>query len=321
MMPNETPQAPTLPDLSDLNRQDWEIGLRDLGAELGEYIEIDADHHVLQLGRGDRLLVTFEAAADIRNNQDLGLPQGLVLARELDATVLVVLCMRPTWFRAAAVYAFFDALTDEGVFDDYEHVCFFGAGLGGYAAAAFSVAAPGADVIAISPQATLDPRLTEWDPRFVGMRRRSFNDRYGYAPAMAEAARHVLVLYNPDEELEAMHAALFARPSDPAGITRFRCRHMGRDLPSMLADLRILPRMVRLALHAELDLPAFARLYRERRNHAPYLRTLLAETEELDRPKLITWLAGSVLTRKQMPVMRRALERVAARADSASAAQ
>ncbi|MEM1102332.1 MAG: phosphoadenosine phosphosulfate reductase [Pseudomonadota bacterium] len=322
MMPKDSPQPRPLPDLSELNRQDWQTALRAHCEDVGDYIELDPDHHIIQVGSGARLLVTFESASDIRNNHDLALPHGLTLAREdLDATVMVVLCQRPTWFRAPSIYAFFDALTDEGVFDDYDHVCFFGAGLGGYAAAAFSVAAPGADVIAISPQATLDPRLTEWDPRFVGMRKRSFSDRYGYAPEMAQAARHLLVLYNPDEELEAMHAALFARPSDPTGLTRFRCRYMGRDLPSVMEDLRILPDAIKLGLDGKLDLTRFAQLFRRRRDYAPYLRQLLKEVEELDRPKLITWLAGSSLKRKPMPAMRRALKRVAEREKSASAAE
>jgi hypothetical protein len=50
-----------------------------------------------------------------------------------------------------------------GFFDDFDQVVFYGAGQCGYAAAAFSVATPGATVVAIQPQATLDPRVTEWD--------------------------------------------------------------------------------------------------------------------------------------------------------------
>ncbi|MEM1374442.1 MAG: phosphoadenosine phosphosulfate reductase [Pseudomonadota bacterium] len=304
-MPN-TSKDQALPDLSELSRAEWGASLRTLVEARGDYIELDADHHVLQLGDGDRLLVTFESAHDIRNDQDDALPYGLKMAEKLNVSVIVVMCMTPTWFRADTMYDFFDMLTDEGVFEGFEHVCFFGAGLGGYAAAAFSVAAPGADLVVISPHATLDPRVTEWDPRFPSARRRSWTDRYAFAPEMAEAARHALVLYNPDEDLDAMHAALFARPS----ISRFRCRHMGKDLPGALSDMRILDDVLDLALKKELTAKSFAQLYRRRRDYGPYLRALLLETEDQDRTKLTTWIVGNVLPRKNMPRMRRAQERL-----------
>ncbi|MEM6479554.1 MAG: phosphoadenosine phosphosulfate reductase [Pseudomonadota bacterium] len=299
-------QDQALPDLSELSRPDWDHALRALAEARGEYIELDADHHVIQAGSGDQLIVTFESAHDIRNIQDNSLPYGLTLAQSLNVSVIIVICLRPTWFRAPAVFSFFDALTDDDVFESYDDVLFFGAGLGGYAAAAFAVAAPGCNVLAISPQATLDPRVTEWDPRFISARRRSFTDRYGFAPEMAEAAQQTTVLYNPDDDLEAMHSALFARP----GITRFRCRHMGRDLVTALEELGILDATVSAALNTDLTTESFARLYRKRRDYGPYLRALLTEIEDQDRPKLVSWLAANVLARRNMPRMRRALERV-----------
>ncbi|MEM8592907.1 MAG: phosphoadenosine phosphosulfate reductase [Pseudomonadota bacterium] len=292
--------------MSDLQRSQWAAALRELVESYGDYIELDADHHVLQVGSGDKLLVTFESAHDIRNSQDDALPYGLKLARDLDASVMTIICHRPTWFRAPQVYDFFDAMTDEEVFESFEHVVFYGVGLGGYAAAAYSVAAPGSDVVVISPHATMDPRLTEWDPRFASARRRSFTDRYGFAPEMAEAARHVMVLYNPDDDLDAMHSALFARP----GVTRFRCRHMGRDLAAALEDIGVIDDALRLALDEELTLTSFAGLYRRRRDYPIYLRALLTETEDQDRTKLTAWLAGNVYPRKKMRRMRLALERI-----------
>lgn len=306
-----------LPDLSELNWSDWAEALQSHVEATGDYLVLDEDHHVIHVGTGDRLLVTFESAHDIRNNADLAQPFGLTIAREIDASVMVVLCQRPTWFRAQSVYDFFDELTDQSVFDDFDHVLFYGAGLGGYAAAAFSVSVPGSDVFVISPHATLDPRMTEWDPRFTSLRKRSFNDRYGYAPDMVEAARHTMVLYNPDDDLDAMHSALFARPC----VTRFRCRYFGNDIASPLEELGVLAEAIKLGLAGTLSVESFSKVYRKRRDFGPYLRKLLTEVEDLDRPKLTTWLASSVLTRKKMKCMRLAMERVNARASSTDAAQ
>lgn len=314
MVDEKAQEMREFPDLSGTSEEAWQLGLRDYVRASGDYIALDDAHVVLQAGDGDKLLVTFEHAADIRKNNERAMPFGLSAAEALGVCVVTVLCLQPTWYRAPAVYEFFDALTDDGVFEDFDHVLFYGVGMGGYGAAAFSVAHPGSDVIVVSPQATLDPRVTEWDPRFPSMRKRSFTDRYGFAPDMCGASRHTLVLYNPDEDLNAMHAALFARP----GITRFRCRHMGRNIHGALADLDILHQVMALGLEAQLDLLSFAQLYRRRRDYAPYLRALLSETEDQDRPKLTLWLAGSVLPRKNMPRMRRALERLSADAQSAA---
>ncbi|MEM1235867.1 MAG: phosphoadenosine phosphosulfate reductase [Pseudomonadota bacterium] len=305
------------PDFAELPRDVWPKAVRDYAFEVGDYIELDEDHAVIQVGDGDRLIVTFESAHEVRQSQEDAIPLGFKLAKKMNASVITVLAKRPTWYRSSAVYGFFDHLTDEGIFEAYDHVMFYGAGMGGYGAAAFSVASPGADVIAISPQATLDARMTDWDPRFTSMRRRSFTDRYGYAPDMIEGARHALVIYNPDDDVEAMHATLFARP----GVTRFRCKHMGRDIEASLMDVGALTKAIELASQGKMSLRTFAKLYRARRNSAIYLKNLLVECQDKDRPKLITWLASTVLQHRRMPIMRRALAQANSRLEAADAAE
>ena len=62
------------------------------------------------------------------------------------------------------------------------------------------------------------------------MRRLDFTSRYGYAPDMLDAAGKAFVLYDPMDRLDAMHAALFARPN----VTLLRLRHMGAALQGAL---------------------------------------------------------------------------------------
>ncbi|MEJ6745505.1 MAG: hypothetical protein QNK98_01850 [Yoonia sp.] len=50
-------------------------------------------------------------------------------------------------------------MIDDGFFEDFYNVLFYGTHGGTYAAAAYSVAAPGCTVLALRPQATLDPRI------------------------------------------------------------------------------------------------------------------------------------------------------------------
>lgn len=86
------------------------------------------------------MLVTFEAVEHIRNTYDSGEPVGFELVREAGWSHLFLLTAADIWFRDAAVYEFFDKLSDDSFFDAYHRVVFYGANLFGYAAAAFSVA-------------------------------------------------------------------------------------------------------------------------------------------------------------------------------------
>ena len=62
---------------------------------------------------------------------------------------LSILSEGESWFRENRIYGYFDRLIDDGFFEDFQTVVFHGSQAAGYAACAFSVAAPGATVLAI----------------------------------------------------------------------------------------------------------------------------------------------------------------------------
>ncbi|MGA1613547.1 MAG: glycosyltransferase family 2 protein [Lutimaribacter sp.] len=197
-----------------------------------------------------------------------------------------------------------DALIDDGFFEQFDTVLFYGAGPGGYAACAYSVSAPGARVLAVQPQATLDPRIAEWDGRFAHMRRTDFSSRYGYAPDMVDAAEQAILVYDPAEELDAMHVALFTR----ANVVKLRMRFMGTALQGDLWRMNILmPSLLALA-EGRLDHGAFARLYRRRREYGNYLRSLLGVLDQRQRPGLTVHLCRHAVATIGAPRFRRRLE-------------
>lgn len=240
------------------------------------------------------------------------MPLGYRVAQAHGWSHLCVIAEAEKWYRDRAVYGFFDRLVDDAFFEDFDRVVFYGAGMGGYAAAAYSVTAPGAQVVAIQPQATLDPEVTEWDPRFAQMRRLDFTDRYGYAPDMTEGAGEVMVAYDPQRNLDAMHAALFTRPQ----TTKLRCRNLGPNVELELARMGILDEMLTLACQGRLDAAAFNRLYRARRGHQPYLIRMLARLDPAQRPCLAALWCRAALQRQEHPRLRRTLERAQAILDA-----
>ncbi|MEL7163870.1 MAG: phosphoadenosine phosphosulfate reductase [Pseudomonadota bacterium] len=281
------------PDLADLPKGGWLTRLAQVAEDDGFFNALGRRHFAAHVRRGDTLLVTFETVQGMRALSDTSEPIGWSMVRNAGWSHLLLASDGDTWFRDRAVFGLFDNLIDHGFFDEFDTVLFYGAGPCGYAAAAYSVAAPGARVITVQPQATLDPRITEWDDRFTDMRRTDFTSRYGYAPDMLDACDHAYVLYDPSETLDAMHAALFTR----TGVTKLRLRHMGDAIQSALMEMDVLTALFIQAASGTLDEAAFATLYRARRDNRGYLRRVLAATDARDTPGLSQWLCQNVTGR------------------------
>lgn len=295
--------SPLDQSLADLSLDEWKAGLVAQTDETGMWQDLGDRHFATFVDQSSTLLVTFETVQGIRSLSDTAQPLGFDLVKAQGWSHLCLISDGDTWFRDARVYGLFDRLIDDGFFEDFDRVVFYGAGPCGYAAAAFSVAAPGATVVAVQPQATLDPRMTEWDDRFVEMRRTSFTDRYGYAPDMLDAADEAFVLYDPYQKLDAMHAALFER----SNVKRIRMPFMGGALQSRLIQMDILYEILSLAGADKLTPMVFHRLLRARRKNRPYLRALQGYLDEHDRGYLGVLLSRNVVSRMRAPGFRQHL--------------
>lgn len=297
--------------LAGLKKPAWLGKLQEISEETGFFEPLGKRHFAAFADLDETLIVTFESLQGIQALSETAQPLGWEVAREHGWSHLALISDGDTWFRDEAVFAMFDQLIDDGFFEEFDRVVFYGAGPCGYAAAAFSVAAPGATVLAVQPQATLDPRITEWDDRFIEMRRTCFLDRYGYGPDMIDAADQAYIFYDPREDLDAMHAALFTRPN----VTKLRMPNMGDALQTELLTMDLLFTVLSQAGRGSFSATAFAELYRARRNHPSYLRGLLARLDVQDRPYLATMLCRNVVGRMHAPRIRRrldALEKAAA---------
>lgn len=274
-----TSAPPTTPR-TDQTRASWLDAMDHCGEEMGYFQPLGAAHWGLFCDEGPQLLVGFESLSSILGQgpegRDAPAQAPLPLTQQIAAargwSSLTLIAEGPTWFRDPAVWAFFDRLVDDAFFEDFDRVVFHGAGMGGYAAAAHAVAAPGCTVLALAPQATLDPELTEWDRRFPAARRLDFNSRYGFAPDMTDGCARLFVLYDPLSQVDAVHAALFRG----SHVTRLRARGAGRDPAAELSRLNILRPLIDAACTGTLSAHRFARLWRARRESAHLIGRLAA---------------------------------------------
>ena len=259
-------------------------------------VEAIGARHFAYCLQGNRrvLLVTFENIQRARREVLDGGPRGLSLVQPWGWSLLSLLSVDDTWYRDRDVFDYFDELAAAGYFEAFDRVVFYGSGpSSAYAAAAFSVAAPGAVVLAISPQATLDPRRAGWDDRFPEMRRTRFDTRYGYAPDMLQACERAFILYDPESRLDAVHAALF----DAEHVSTIALRGLGPHLEQELMAMGILPRILGVAAAGTLSRAVVSKLYRKRRNNGHWLNGLAHRLTHRNRPWLTAVACRSILRR------------------------
>ncbi|MDJ1007238.1 MAG: phosphoadenosine phosphosulfate reductase [Paracoccaceae bacterium] len=298
------PEKLHLPDT--LSDAEWLDRMDEIGTERGYYSALGKKHVAVFGDNGSRvLLVTFESLAHIRAGAPDGAPLGFEFADPRGWSHLSLIARRETWFRSPHVWRFFDRQIDSGFFEEFDRVVFYGAGMGGYAAAAYSVAAPGAAVIAVAPQATLSPARARWDERFTDKRGKDFTSRYGYAPDMLDAADTAYIVHDPAETEDAMHAALFGG----AHVHQILYRRGGAG--AIDADLRamgVLERVFEDAAAGGLAPISFHAALRRRRAHTPWLRAAMARVLAADRPYLTGLFARAALRRQPVPRFAKVLE-------------
>ncbi len=295
--------------LAGLDWDEWLGKLQGITDEDGYAERLGPRHAAVLVEKKPTLVVTFETHQSINSLSSAGHPIGWEMIKALGWSHLCMVSNGETWFRDPYVYSYFDRLVDDGFFEDFDQVIFYGAGSCGYAAAAFSITSPGAQVLVVQPQASLASQFAQWDRRFRHMRRTSFTDRYGYAPDMLEAAAQAVVLYDPDIIEDAMHATLFDLPN----ITRFRMRNMGVNIEASLVRMNLLQRMIAQLGANKLDHRRIARMFRCRREDSQYQFNLLRRLTTANRPYLVMLLAGKVLEQREAPPYRKAYQMARAR--------
>lgn len=300
--PQEAAEAADPALAAKTDRAAWLAMMDRLGEDAGYFISLGSRHWAFFVDESPILLVTFERIEAIMARPGQ-MPLGHELARTKGWSHLCLIADGDTWYRDKRVYGYMDRLVDEAFFEDFDTVVFMGAGMEGYAAAAYSVAAPGCTVLAINPRATLDPALAGWDGRARKARRLDFNSRYGYAPHMLEGARQAFVLYDPTVNEDAMHAALF----HDSHVLQLRLPRLGGRVDWALDHMQLFKPLVDAAVDGRLNRASFARLWRARRNFGPYLRQLLTELEAGGRTALQIRLCRNVTERLNAPRFRKRL--------------
>ncbi len=246
----------------------------------GGFCRIMAHHVAAFLPDGHRrLVVTFDNLASDRE-KERRYPWGHAFLADKGWDILGIMALRFDWFRHADVWDLFDELHDNGFFKGYDHVAFYGASMGAYGALTFAAAAPGCTVVAFAPQSSLDRQVVPFERRYqvVG----DWTGRYADAADGARAAGRVYIGFDPRMKPDVAHV----RRLDGPNVVQLRMAGVGHKVPPALQRMGILKPVALAALEGTLELSAFQRMYRARRQSIPWVIGLLERAAKQKHARL-----------------------------------
>jgi hypothetical protein len=260
--------------------------------DMGGFL-LELDHHVLTWlpGRGERLVVSFDNLAAVRETKDRIIwGQKFLMAQGHD--ILGLQIKRRDWYRDPGIITALTDLRDDGFFRRFPAVSMYGSSMGGFGALAFAPLAPGCTVMAFAPQRSLDPALCPFETRYRHARQTTdWSLPFGDAAEGLRAAARAYIAFDPTLPDDRLHAEALAAPN----VTFLPMRHMGHKLPPGLLKMGLLKTISQLAFDARLEPHDFARLMRARRDSIPWRADFLARCKARGHLRL-----GLALAEKMM---------------------
>lgn len=283
-----------------------------IGAAEGFYRD-DEHASVLYRERGDRLAVTFCNLASFEYEPDVRLPWLSQLIEDRGWSHLGVMAQRKDWYRNAGTPRLMQVLAQEGLFGTFEQVLFTGTSMGAFGALVYSAFAPGSDILAFSPQSTLNTDIAPFETRYPWPRRK-FNwtdPDYLDAVQYVGTARRAMVIYDPMVPEDKAHVArLEGGPVEPVA-----CRFMGHQTPNALKRAGVLELSLDMAMDGGFDRRRFYSEFRKgRRGMTDWRKALARRAESEGRSTRVRAVCEATMKDMPGPWFRKALERLDAEA-------
>jgi pimeloyl-ACP methyl ester carboxylesterase len=293
------------PKAPDDGHASWGAIAKTLIGTDGFYRQNDK-HSLTFVKRSDTLLVTFDNLDIAMNKREDRRPWGFSFIEAQGWSMLGVMANGWTWFRDAWLSGEFDRLRDEGFFDQFQRVIFYGASMGGYAALTFSSAAPQADVLAFSPQSVLDKELVPWETRYRIAWDYDYSDHYGDAAVTIAKSRRVNLFFDPFSPLDKAHIDRLNGPN----VRFYRAPFLGHRLASSMQQMGILQDVILATMDDTLNPREFAHRLRARRDGRRYKKETVDRLIDRGRAELAARLCRHFLTQSDDMFFQRTLARL-----------
>ena len=226
---------------------------------------------------GAQLVVSFDNLSDAGYPHPDIEPWAVKFVRDNGWSHMGVYARGPSWYRDAHLVDFLEKLSSDGFFARFDRVALIGTSMGGFAALTFSSLMPGATVVALSPQSTLDSVLVPWEKRFAKGRARDWSLPYSDAATQLNDLGRAYVVYDPLMEPDKQHVLRLPQER----LVHLRGFGFGHKTAVMLRRIEQLKFVMHGAISGTLDPAMFYRAARARKNI--YLYRLSMETHLAQR--------------------------------------
>lgn len=229
-------------------------------------------HRLQYEPRGSTLVVSFDKAARPEQEPYEGRETwGAEFYRAEGHSILGVIAREASWYRDPLLIAALEDLKNQGFFAAFDRVVMTGGSMGGFAAAAFAPLAPGAIVIAFSPQSTLNKDLAPWEWRYPKGRARDWTLPYGDAVDGLDAVRACYVLYDGLDRPDCRHAARFGTASR---VVLLQIPGGGHGVSRLLSEMKVLKPLTRGMVDLSMSPAKFRSMARIRKTSLHYHRVM-----------------------------------------------
>lgn len=190
----------------------------------------------------------------------------------------------PDWLRSHELHQFLRSPRFIEFLQSFERVVLYGASMGGYAALSFSELIPNTEVLALSPQSTLDPRLVPWETRWVVPgQQRDWNGDFVDAARHCTSSARVVVTYDPRFDLDRKHVERL-----PDTVMRIPVPNVGHSTVAWLNRMGILPELFQRFMARDIDRASLIELVRKKSRQLPhYYVTLASRMKSKHAPELV----------------------------------
>lgn len=214
--------------------------------------------------RGGTLVITFGSYTNEATLDRPGFAQEFLHEARIDAVHVINRCNR--WYQHPERD---EALaTVAAVVRGYQRAITYGSSMGGYAALRYAVPCGADTAVALSPQFSVDPRLTPWEVRWQADVAQTRFDEPSYVPAQRQ-----YVFYDPRVALDARHVDLIA---EAGPVDRIAIPYGGHPVGALLVETGSLQAAIRGIVADDFEPAAVRRQVRRERGASQHQYFVMA---------------------------------------------
>ena len=280
--------------------------VRAFTAKINGFLWEGPENALMFAPRSKRLVVVFDNISNVREEGQRWPWAFKVCWQEMGCSVLGVMGTQRNWYRHDFVHDSFEALRDQGFFEQFDEVLFYGASMGGFGALVYSQCAPGANVLAIAPQSTLDRKILPRDDRWGWTAKLDWSGRFNDAADVLKTAGNTTIISDPYFEPDVDQITRIRGER----LTHLKTPFMGHQLPNAFVVMGILKPLLYAGVNDNLTPELFYKLFRNRRDLPRFQHDILMEAERRGKVKSAIRVCEYTLKKRNAKNIARSLERL-----------